>query len=117
MAVAWTSGQRVAGVVKEMHGTDAELVEVKAGADTAEGGPSAWRHSRGEEDSTRGAAVTWRGTPDHSSMRRHSGTLRDSTVTRWVVRGKQLQGHDARAQRGLIQHKDGKYGDGSGPQL
>jgi hypothetical protein len=51
----------------------------------------------------------------HSSTRRHSGTLRDSTVTRWVVRGKQLQGLDARAQRGLVQHKDGKYGDGSGP--
>jgi hypothetical protein len=69
VAVARTSGRGVAGVVGEVRGTDMELVEVKAGADPAGGGPSTWRRSRGEEDSTRGAAATRRGTPDHVSAR------------------------------------------------
>jgi hypothetical protein len=51
--------------------------------DTAEGGPSVWRHSHGEEDSERSA-------PDHGSTRRRSGMLRDSTTMRRVVRAKQL---------------------------
>jgi hypothetical protein len=90
VAAARTSGRGVAGVVGEVCGTDGELVEVEAGADPVGGGPSMWRRSRGKEDSTRGATATRRGTPDHGSARRHSGTPRDSTVTRRVVRGKQL---------------------------
>jgi hypothetical protein len=82
-------------VVGEVHGTDTELVEVEAGAGLAGGGPSVWRHSRGEEDSTRGMVTTRRGTPDHGSAQHHSGTPRDNTVTRRVVRGKQLRGRDA----------------------
>jgi hypothetical protein len=102
-------------VVGEVHGTDTELVEVEAGAGLAGGGPSVWRRSRGEEDSTRGMVTTRRGTPDHGSVQHHSGTPRDNTVTRRVVRGKQLRGRDARARRGSVWHKDGKYGDGSRP--
>jgi hypothetical protein len=59
-------------VVGEERGTDVELEEVEARAEPAEGRPSAWRRCRGEEDHMRGAMVTWRGTPDHGSARRHS---------------------------------------------
>jgi hypothetical protein len=102
-------------VVREVRRTDAKLMEVEAGADLTRGRPSAWRRSRGEEDSTRGTTVTRRGTPDHGSARRHSGAPRDSTVTRRVVQGKQLRGRDARDRCGSVRHKDGKYNDGSGP--
>jgi hypothetical protein len=57
VAAARTSGRGVARVVGEVHGTDAELIEVEARADPAGGGPSAWRRSRGEEDSTCGVAL------------------------------------------------------------
>jgi hypothetical protein len=64
---ARTSDRGVTGVVGEVHGTDAELMEVEAGAGLAGGGPSVWSRSRGEEDGTHGMATTWRGTPDHGS--------------------------------------------------
>jgi hypothetical protein len=62
-----------AGAVDEVCGTDAELVEVEAGADPAGGSPSMERRSRGEEDHTHGVVATRRGTLDHGSARRHSG--------------------------------------------
>jgi hypothetical protein len=49
-------------VFGEERGTDAELMEVKAGADPAGVGPSAWRRSRGDEERTRGTTVTQCGT-------------------------------------------------------
>jgi hypothetical protein len=79
VAAARTSGRGVTGVVGEVRGTD---VELEAGAESAEGGPSACRCCRGEEDLTRGAAVTWRGTPDHRSARRHSGTKSTRAATK-----------------------------------
>jgi hypothetical protein len=82
VAAARTSGRGVTGVVGEVSGTDVELEEVEAGAESAEGGPSAWRHCHGEEDRTRGATVTWRGTPDHGSARHHSGTKSTRAATK-----------------------------------
>jgi hypothetical protein len=71
VAAARTSGRGVTRVVEEVRGTDVELEEVEAGVEPAEGGPSAWRCCRGEEDRTCGASVTWRGTP---AMVRHGVT-------------------------------------------
>jgi hypothetical protein len=82
VAAARASGRGVTGVVGEVRGTDVELEEVEAGVESAEGGPSAWRRCRGEEDRTRGAAVTWRGTPDHGSARHHSGTKSTRAATK-----------------------------------
>jgi hypothetical protein len=95
VAAAWTSGRGVAGVVREVRGTDAELVEVEAGADPARGGPSASRRSRGKEDSTRGGDSTWHSGPwfGAASLEDIEGQHGDEGV----VRGKQLWGHDARA--------------------
>jgi hypothetical protein len=73
VAAAQASGRGVAGVVREVRGTDVELEEVEAGADSAEGGPSTWRRSCDKEDRTCGTVATRRGTPDHGSARRHSG--------------------------------------------
>jgi hypothetical protein len=82
VVAARTSGRGVTGVVREVRGTDVELKEVEVGAEPAEGGPSAWRRCRGEEDRTRGATVTWRGTPDHGSAWRHLGTKSTRAATK-----------------------------------
>jgi hypothetical protein len=82
VAAARTSDRGVTGVVGEVRGTDVELEEVEGGVEPAEGGPSAWRRCRGEEDRTRGTTVTWRGTPDHGSARHHSGTKSTRAATK-----------------------------------
>jgi hypothetical protein len=86
VAAARTSDRGVTGVVGEVRGTDVELEEVEGGVEPAEGGPSAWRRCRGEEDPTRDAAVTWRGTLDHGSTRRHSGTKSTRAATKAAPR-------------------------------
>jgi hypothetical protein len=52
------------------------------GANPARGGPSTGRRSHGEEDRTRDAAATQRGTPDHGSVRRHSGMKSTRAATK-----------------------------------
>jgi hypothetical protein len=80
VAAARTSGRGVTGVVGEVRGTDVELEEVKAGAEPAEGEPSAWSAVAAKK--TARAAVTWRGTPDHGSARWHSRTKSTRAATK-----------------------------------